>query len=220
VGGQNTEWEQYGLLDAAEALISSGEIEPLIIVLPQGDQSYWVDWADGGPAWGLYAAHDVVQHVDRTFRTIADPAHRAVGGLSMGAHGALQLALAYPGVFGVVGAHSPSLRSFSERLPYFGDQPHFSAHDPLQLVQQHPERVRGLQLWLDVGEQDVWHASVVSLHAALDHAGAHHLWRVYPGEHDAQYWTTHTGHYLRFYSRALRTKMDQQLSTERTAMSG
>jgi S-formylglutathione hydrolase FrmB len=72
-------------------------------VLLKGDQSYWVDWADDGPAWGLYSARDVVQHVDASFRTLTDPASRAVGGLSMGGHGALQLALTYPGVFGVVG---------------------------------------------------------------------------------------------------------------------
>jgi enterochelin esterase-like enzyme len=121
MGGHNTEWEGYGLLQSADSLIAAGEIDPIIIVLPQGDQSYWVDWADGGPAWGLYVARDLVDHVDLQFRTVADPTGRAVGGLSMGAHGALQLGLRYPRVFGIVGAHSPSLRSFDERLPYFGD---------------------------------------------------------------------------------------------------
>jgi hypothetical protein len=93
MGGHNTEWEGYGLLDAADKLIATGEIAPIIIVLPQGDQSYWVDWADGGPTWGLYLARDVVQHIDARFRTVANPSGRAVGGLSMGAHGALQVAL-------------------------------------------------------------------------------------------------------------------------------
>jgi hypothetical protein len=55
----------------------------MIIVLPQGDQSYRVDWSDSGPAWDLYTARDIVEHIDAHFRTIADPSGRAIGGLSM-----------------------------------------------------------------------------------------------------------------------------------------
>jgi enterochelin esterase-like enzyme len=206
VGGQKTEWEGYRLLETADRLIATREIEPLLIVLPQGDQSYWVDWADGGPAWGRYTAREVVQRIDATYRTLAEPRSRAVGGLSMGAHGALQLALSYPGVFGVVGAHSPSLRSFDARLPYFGDQAYFSTHDPLQLVQAQPERARPLQLWLDVGADDGWYSAVAELHTALDRAGVGHVWRVYAGGHDGPYWTAHAADYLRFYAAALRSE--------------
>ena len=204
MGGHNTEWEQYGLLESADRLIAAGEIEPLIIVLPQGDQSYWVDWADAGPSWGLYTARDVVQHIDAQFRTIARPSGRAIGGLSMGAHGAMQVALSYPGVFGVVGAHSPSLRSFDERLPYFGDSAYFNAHDPLHLVYAHPEVARSLQIWIDVGDDDMWHDSIAQLEAALERSAVQHIWRIYAGAHDSEYWSAHTDDYLHFYARALR----------------
>jgi enterochelin esterase-like enzyme len=121
----------------------------------------------------------------------------------MGAHGALQLALRYPGVFGVVGAHSPSLRTFDERLSYFGDWSYFNAHDPVHLVYEHPEMARALKLWVDVGDDDVWHSAVVELEAALERCGVQHMWRVYPGGHDGEYWTAHAPDYLRFYARTL-----------------
>src|SRR5881628_2559959 len=111
LGGSNTEWKGYNLLGAADDLIKAGTIPPMLIVLPQGDQSYWFDPANG-PRWGQYAARDVVDEIDAHWRTLADRDHRAIGGLSMGAQGALQLAMLYPDVFGIVGAHSPTLRDW------------------------------------------------------------------------------------------------------------
>ncbi|TMC35023.1 MAG: hypothetical protein E6J24_04710, partial [Chloroflexi bacterium] len=100
----------------------SGDIRPLIIVLPQGDKAYWVDHAlpTDQEAWGRYMAKDVVADVDARYRTVADLAHRAIGGVSMGAHGAVQLALNYPDTFSIVGAHSLVLRRFDTAPWYFG----------------------------------------------------------------------------------------------------
>src|SRR5437867_3133913 len=122
MSGTNDEWREYGIFDAADRMIRSGEIRPLIIVLPQGDKAYWVDHAlpTDQEAWGRYMAKDVVADVDARYRTVADLAHRAIGGVSMGAHGAVQLALNYPDTFSIVGAHSlvllPSPRGLSPLL--------------------------------------------------------------------------------------------------------
>ena len=104
VSGTITEWLGYGLLGRAHDMMVAGQISQFIIVLPQGDQGYWVDQANGGPLWGTYVARDVVSEIDSQFRTLADRDHRAVGGLSMGGYGALELAILYPDVFGVAGA--------------------------------------------------------------------------------------------------------------------
>src|SRR6266568_1305005 len=86
MSGTNVEWQSYGLFDRADAMIRAGTLQPLIIVLPQGDTAYWVDHAVTDKlAWGRYMAQDVVGDVDARFRTISDSAHRAIGGVSMGA---------------------------------------------------------------------------------------------------------------------------------------
>src|SRR5207247_1885175 len=127
-GGSDSEWYAYGLLERADQLMRAGEMPPFLIVLPQGDGGYWVDQADGGPRWGTYTARDVVGEIDGHFRTAADRAHRAIGGLSMGADGALQLAMRYPDVFGAAGADSPTLRACRDAPPFFGDEAYFDAH--------------------------------------------------------------------------------------------
>jgi len=203
-GGSNTEWIAYGLPEMADHMINAGEIPPMIIVLPQGDQAYWVNHADDGVRWGDYTAQDVVQYIDATYRTIPDAPHRAVGGLSMGAHGAMQLAMNYPGTFGVVGMHSPTLRDLADRLPFFGDEAFFDTHDPAHLVEQHPEQARQLKIFLDVGEQDTeWHDKTAAFHDLLTRLGIPHEWHTWPGVHDAVYWSGHAADYLRFYAAAL-----------------
>lgn len=202
-GNHLEEWPGYGLLDAAASLIASGELQPLIIVLPEGEDGYWVDHANGGPAWGTYLARDVVAEIDGRFATLTSPGGRAIGGNSMGAHGAIQLAINFPGVFGVVGVHSPTLRTFEEAPPYFGDRSAFEARDPARLVRTHPEIARQLRIWIDVGDRDPWGPRTAALHQLLLDEGIPHQYTVMSGAHDDEYWTAHVRDYLRFYGSTL-----------------
>lgn len=205
LGGTHlTEWLAYGLLERADALIQAGTIQPLIIALPEGEASYWVDHADGGPAWGAYTARDVVAEIDAVARTIQSPCARAIGGNSMGAHGAMQLALNYPRVFGVVGAHSPTLRTREASLAYFGDEAHFSAHDPRSLMATRWAAAQGLHWFIDIGEDDPWLPATTALHEEMLRMRIPHEFEVRPGPHDNPYWISQLDQYLVRYDSALR----------------
>ena len=157
MGGSNQEWSSYGLVDKADKMIRSGDVPPMVIVLPQGDKAYWVDHAGiDKEAWGRYMAKDVIAEVDAHFRTIADASHRAIGGVSMGAHGALQLAMNYPGTFTVVGAHSLVLRPYNMAPTYFGKPADFAKRDPVQMAPAKAELLRSMDLWIDIGDKDPW----------------------------------------------------------------
>lgn len=56
-----------------------------------------------------WLAHRLVPHIDRHYRTQADPQGRAMLGWSLGALQAFDMGWQYPDVFGTVGAFSPSL---------------------------------------------------------------------------------------------------------------
>src|SRR5207249_1888463 len=139
-----------------------GAIAPFIIVLPQGDQEYWVDHVidartgANGEKWGTYTAKEVVPLIDARFRTLARADARAVGGLSMGGHGAMQLALNFPGIWGAIGAHSPSLRPEGDAPTYLGHGAEFAARDPLSLTKARPELARDYAWWVDSGDVDPW----------------------------------------------------------------
>ncbi len=53
-GGDRAEWVVYGLIDITDQQIRTGNIAPIIIVLPQGDQGWWTNHANNGPKWGDY----------------------------------------------------------------------------------------------------------------------------------------------------------------------
>ena len=203
MGGSFRTWQDYGLTTTADRLIRAGAIAPLIIVMPEGEAAYWVDHANGGPRWGSYVAQDLVAEVDARYRTVAQRQARAVGGQSMGAHGALQLAMNHPSVFAVVGAHSIALRRHPQAPAYFGDDAAFNQRDPIWLCARFPELARTFAIWLDIGEEDTWTPAAAGLHRQLDESGVPHRWTIWPGGHNADYWTGHSADYLHFYNGAL-----------------
>src|SRR5262249_787431 len=52
LGADRYQWGQEGLFISADRLITEGEIQPLIIVTPEGASSYWINQANKGPRWG------------------------------------------------------------------------------------------------------------------------------------------------------------------------
>jgi enterochelin esterase-like enzyme len=195
------EWLAYGFVDAVDRLIAALEVQPLIVVFPQGDYAYWVNHAEGGPRWGDYIAFDLVWHVDATYRTLPAAASRAVGGVSMGGHGALQLAFNHPRVFGVVGAHSPSLRDEDGEVPFLGTGAEWAARDPLTLAQT-ARGIERLKIWIDLGDADVYYDRVERLHDALRARGIEPEWHVHAGR-DHGWWSYYVEDYIRYYARAL-----------------
>ena len=198
--GSYEEWAAYGLIDRADRMIVAKEILPLIIVLPQGDFSYWMNLVDG-PAYGDYLTRDLVRHINATYRVLPGREHRAIGGLSMGGTGALVAAFRFPQIYGVVGAHSPSLPEEGTR-DFLGEGPEYEQRDPISLADQ-AERLHTLWIWIDVGNEDAWLPRVEELSETLSQRSIDHQLHVPPGDHYGGYWSRMVTEYLRFYDAAL-----------------
>ena len=201
-GGNYTEWTDSFLTEQIDRMIAADEIQPMIVVMPDdGESTYFANW-DNGPRWGDYITDDVVSTIDDRYRTLAGPAARAIGGLSMGGLGALNLAFQHPDVFGVVGANSPSIRLEPDPGLWFLTGQNFWEHNPLWLA-QHQAGLESLRIWVDVGTDDNWLPNIEALHTVLVNEGLHVEWHEFPGPHEAAYWIDHVPDYLRFYNDAL-----------------
>ena len=110
----DSEWDLYKTFTIADNMMRAGQMPPLIIVVPEGGHNYWFNHAVDNERWGDYVAAEVVNYVDATFRTLPRRESRAIGGLSMGGLGAIQLALNHPAEFSVVGMRSPTLRRIGD----------------------------------------------------------------------------------------------------------
>jgi putative tributyrin esterase len=77
-----------------------------IIILPDGGNSWYVNWTgqtDTRPhRWEDMLVKDLLPDVQQKYRSLNDPKHRAIGGLSMGGFGALSVGLKNPSRFGFV----------------------------------------------------------------------------------------------------------------------
>ncbi len=103
------------LLDEA---IQAGKMRPLIVVAPNSTTklqgSFYTNSSVTGN-WADYIGKDVVQYMDKNFRTIPDRKSRGLCGHSMGGNGALKLGMLFADTFSAVYALSPAV------LNWYGD---------------------------------------------------------------------------------------------------
>ena len=201
LSGRYDEWNGYGIDEVASGLEHDGKLGGVILVAPQGGLGYWMDQDGAGATpWASYVARDLVQHMDDTYRTVATPPGRAIGGLSMGGHGAVQIALNFPDVFTIAGAHSPSIRTRDSSPAFFGTGGAFERRDPISLAKS--VDVTKQQFWIDAGQDDSWRSGAEALRDALLERGRSVEFHVFDGGHDGWYWGDHLWEYLPFYARA------------------
>jgi putative tributyrin esterase len=99
--GNYKSWITY-----AQLPISLATKYNVIIVLPDGGNSWYVNWSgqtDGKPhRWEDLIVNDLIPGIDKYYRTIKSRKGRAIGGLSMGGFGALSVGLKNFRLFGFV----------------------------------------------------------------------------------------------------------------------
>lgn len=112
-GGSGASYFDYEAWDETlpqmiERLLTEGRIRPMILVLPDAMTRYGGSQYINSPATGRYQDYllELLDWTERTFRTRAEPASRAIVGKSSGGFGALRMVMDRPGVFGLVADHS------------------------------------------------------------------------------------------------------------------
>ncbi|MCM3869077.1 MAG: alpha/beta hydrolase-fold protein [Pyrinomonadaceae bacterium] len=108
--------------ETAKALISNGQIEPLIIVfVPSGGThpdrfdeytpTRSANFPNGGQAdsYGRLLVEELKPFIDSEYRTLVDSSNTGIGGVSLGALVSLYFGFKYPTVFGKLAVMSPSL---------------------------------------------------------------------------------------------------------------
>lgn len=217
-------WVQFGEIgQAADAAIAAREIPPMIIVMPDGGVSWYIDDAAGAVRWEDMFVEELIPHIDKTYRTRPTREFRGLAGLSMGGWGTLVHCLRHPELFAAGAAFSAAVWTDDDvagqkqenwdRLfgPLFGAAglsgkdrltAHFRAHNPLDLVRTMPEEsLKKIRLYIDCGDDDFLIAGNCALHLALSARKAAHEFRVRDGGHTWSYWRTGIVDGLRYIGR-------------------
>ena len=107
-GDENYFIELFSAVDAADWLLSRGEIEPMILVFLSGHSAMGGSFYTDSPHPTVLHSErhilDIAAAVDGAYNTVADPSGRAVFGHSMGGFGAVSVAMNNPALFGSIGA--------------------------------------------------------------------------------------------------------------------
>jgi S-formylglutathione hydrolase FrmB len=179
------------------ALRRLGDRAP-VVFLPEGDVGWWHDDANG--PWGSYVLHEAIPAA--LARSGADPHRVAIGGISMGGFGALDLGRLEPKRFCAVGGHSPAILLQSSRfvLGAFDSLEDFRHHDLLRIARGHSPY--DAPVWIDVGTRDELRPAAAALARELKDDGTDVSFHVWPGSHNGRYWDAHFADYLRFYTDA------------------
>jgi predicted alpha/beta superfamily hydrolase len=142
--------QEWRVDETAQSLISSGQIESLIIVgvyntgkdrideyTPAADAKYKL----GGKAdlYGRLLVEELKPFIDKTYRTKRTAAHTGLGGSSLGGLVSIYLALKYPRVFGRVAGVSPSVWWANNHI--------------VNYVEALPKKLP-VRIWLDIGTKE------------------------------------------------------------------
>ncbi len=106
----------FGLPEALGRWVEAGKMPEAIIVEVDSHSTHYVgDFYQSNPVigdWSGYVAKDLVGYIDGKYRTLPDPASRALLGLEdAGGGGAIHMGLKRPDVFGIVATQAPGLGS-------------------------------------------------------------------------------------------------------------
>lgn len=204
-------WVQFGEVQlAADRAIASREIPPMIIVMPDGGVSFYINSADGSERWEDMFVQEFIPYIDKTYRTRPKKEFRGISGLSMGGHGSLVQSLKHPELFAACAAFSSAVWTAEEVqkmsegsrndlfVKLFGQTKdkslytdHFKANSAIELVNSLPKaQIEQVRFYIDCGDDDFLYKGNSALHVLMRDKQIKHEYRVRDGGHTWSYWRT------------------------------
>lgn len=202
-GGNHTDW-----VSKVPAIKSYVDQYNLIIVCPDGGITSWYFDSPVDPAmqYETYVSSELVRAVDQRYQTIANPAGRAITGLSMGGHGAFYLSFRHQDIWGAAGSMSggldirpfPNNWDISKRLgSYAENKAMWEENSVINLV--YLLDGRKLKLIFDCGVDDFFYGVNQRMHQKLLERNIPHEYTERPGVHNWEYWANSVKYHLLFF---------------------
>jgi enterochelin esterase-like enzyme len=195
----------------ADAAIADGTIPPMIIVMPNGDSSWYINSYDGKEKYEDFFIKEFMPTIEKTYRIKADRRYRGIAGLSMGGYGTLILSLKHPELFSAAAPLSAAVFD-DNTLTSMPDQNYentfgqlygrglkgkdrlndaWYSNSVLKIVETKTAAdIRKVRYWIDCGDDDFLTKGNCLLHIALTDKGVPHEYRVRDGAHTWTYWRT------------------------------
>jgi S-formylglutathione hydrolase FrmB len=191
---------------------------PLIVVMPEGGDSWYTNAADGSGRFEDYIVDDLVHDVETKYRVIRARYGRAIAGLSMGGYGAVKIGLKHPGLFQAAGSLSGAFDAtdppFAASFPSHTDEMGriFGApggdtrrENDVFLLAERANPATAPAIYVGCGESDRFLASNRRLVEILQRRSLAYEYHETPGGHTWDYWDRGIAAVLPWMMREFRT---------------
>lgn len=194
--GNSTSWL------TSSNIMRYAEERNLAIVMPDGENSFYIDHPDYMNRHSEYVGRELVEMTRQMFPLSDKREDTWLGGFSMGGYGALRNGLKYSDTFGIViglssacrleslmgGGNGVTPSAYIRAMFGEGDVLH-SDMNPLWIAQELVRAGKPLpQLYLSCGEQDFLYADNVKFVEELRKLNADLTWNPSEGRHDWEFW--------------------------------
>ena len=203
MGGDENAWTERGRASQIlDNLIARGEVEPMIVVMPNGNADLPAAPADGPDGFsapttqlpktmdGSFETHfpELVSFIDKHYRTIPDNRHRAIAGLSMGGFHSLHISKQFPDMFNYVGLFSAAI------LPQDAAKSSVYADFDAKLQRQFADRPA--LYWIAIGTDDFLYKPNTEFRKLLDSKGYPYTYFETPQGHIWKNWRIYLTEFL------------------------
>ncbi len=202
-GGDETAWLHQGqAAQVLDNLIASGQAVPMIVVMPNGNVDEQA--APGADQRGLVTptfAHkqwmegsfessfvDIMEYVDRHYRTDKRQSRRAIAGLSMGGYHSLYISANQPKDFGYVGLFSAAIR------PMKGVESPIYDNLEQKLAVQFGQDLK--LYWMAIGKDDFLYEPNRQYRELLDRGGHRYTYVESTGGHEWRNWRRYLAQFV------------------------
>ncbi len=222
----NTGWLQFGEINRyADQAIADGTIPPMIIIMPNGDSSWYINSYDGKEKYEDFFVKEFMPAVEKTWHIKAEKKYRGIAGLSMGGYGTLIYSLKYPELFAAAAPLSAAVFDDDAMVTtadnrydaIFGQlygrnlkgkdrlNENWYNNSVLKIVEQKSaDDLKKVRYWIDCGDDDGLTIGNSLLHIALFDKKVPHEYRVRDGAHSWTYWRTGITDALHFIGNSFR----------------
>ena len=201
-GGGGSSRNMRAMAETLEAGIKLGLVPAAVSVMPSAERSFYMDYRDGSEKWETFIIADLLPHMRASYHIPKGREGTLITGVSMGGMGSLRIAFKHPDKFQAVASMEPGIEPALEykdinlRDRFWRDQKLFetiygkpvdeaywAANNPATIASKNPERLVGLGIYLEAGDQDMFflHHGTEFLHRILFDAGISHEYRLVRG---------------------------------------
>lgn len=206
MGGDEEAWLCTGrAAQILDNLIAQRKCVPMIVVMPNGNTSH--QSAPGESDEGMYQpyldgsmdtsfeAHfkDVVDFVDRNYRTVAKASSRAVAGLSMGGGHAYMIGINYPWLFNYVGLFSAAVDIADSQGRKMAPELYRNVDDKLATFFENG----GKHFFIAIGKDDFLYGPNQRLRSKMDAKGYRYVYEETEGGHVWRNWRIYLADYVK-----------------------